>query len=86
MKHLKHILVTCVYSHCNICNIQIYFCNVQMKLLKHTSETLETYAYNMRFQRNMYLLLGRVEACRHTKLDAGVELDAAEVAGGEGGR
>ena len=25
MKHLEHMLATCVYNHCNICNIPIYF-------------------------------------------------------------
>jgi hypothetical protein len=38
-----------MYSHSNICNIQINFCNIQMKHLQHkskTSETLETYVYN----------------------------------------
>jgi hypothetical protein len=52
MNHLKHTLATCVYSYGNIYNIQMYFCNIQMKLLKHTSkapEILETYACNMRF-------------------------------------
>jgi hypothetical protein len=34
MKHLKHTLATCVYSHCNIYNTQI-------KHLKYTSETHE---------------------------------------------
>jgi hypothetical protein len=37
-----------VYNHCNICNIPIYFCNIRMKRLKHTYETLETCACNMR--------------------------------------
>jgi hypothetical protein len=30
LKHLKHTLATCM-----LCNIQIYFCNIQMKRLKH---------------------------------------------------
>jgi hypothetical protein len=40
-------LATYVYNHCNI---PIYFCNIRMKQLKHTSETteiLETWACNM---------------------------------------
>jgi hypothetical protein len=35
-----------------------------MKHLQHTSETLETYACNMRFQRNVTLLLERMKAHR----------------------
>jgi hypothetical protein len=38
MKHLEHTLATYVYSHCNICNIRIYFCNIY-KHLKHTFAT-----------------------------------------------
>ena len=33
MKHLEHILETYVYSHCNMCNISIYFCSIKMKHL-----------------------------------------------------
>jgi hypothetical protein len=29
----------------------------------------------MRFQCNIYLFLGRMEACRHAELDAGTEID-----------
>jgi hypothetical protein len=45
-----------VYNHCSICNIPIYFCDIHLKYLLHTSETsetLKTYACNMRFQQNM---------------------------------
>jgi hypothetical protein len=38
-----------VYNHFNKCNISIYFCNIHIKHLQHTSETLEIYACNMRF-------------------------------------
>jgi hypothetical protein len=48
MKHLKQTLSTYVYSHCNICNILIYFCNIYMKHL-HTSETSATIK-NIRLQ------------------------------------
>jgi hypothetical protein len=51
-----------MYSYCNICNIPIYFCNSHIKYLRYISEILETYACNMRFQRNISLLLGRMEA------------------------
>ena len=48
-----HTPKTHMYSHCNMCNILIYFCNMHMKHLQHTSktsETLETYTCNMCFQ------------------------------------
>ena len=70
MKHFEQTLTTYVYSHCNMCNILIYFCNILMKHLQHpfeTSETLETYFCNMRFQRNISLLFGRMEARRRVK-------------------
>ena len=65
MEHLERTLATYVYNHCNMCNIMIYFCNIQMKHLQHISEiseTIEIYSCNMRFQRNISLLLGRMEA------------------------
>ena len=77
MKHLKHMFATNVYSHCNMCNIPIYFCNIHMKHLQHYSkiyETLETYACNMRFQHNVTLLLGRImeaHRCRAQRRQGG---------------
>jgi len=56
-----------LYNHCNICNIPIYFCNIHTKYLQHTSKTSGThgtYACNMWFQRNIFLLLGTMEACQ----------------------
>jgi hypothetical protein len=47
MKHWRHMLATCVYNHCNI---PIYFCNICVKQLKHTSkasETFQMYTCNM---------------------------------------
>jgi hypothetical protein len=44
-----------------MCNILIYIYNTDIKYLKHTSETsetLETYVCNTRFQRNISLLFG----------------------------
>ena len=67
MKYLEHTLKTYMYSHYNMCNILIYFCNIDIQHLQHiseTSETLETYYRNMRFQRSICLLLGRMEARR----------------------
>jgi hypothetical protein len=49
MKHLEHTPETYVYSHYNMCNIPIYFCNIDILHLHHTSETLETYSFNMIF-------------------------------------
>ena len=49
MKHLEQTLATYMYSHCNICDISIYFCNIHTKHLQHTSETyeiLKTYAFS----------------------------------------
>jgi hypothetical protein len=49
---------TCVTS-------QIYCCNIHLKQLQHTSktfETLDTYAWNMRFYRNISLLRSRIAA------------------------
>ena len=45
-----------MYNYCNMCNISIYYCNIRMKHLLHTSKTLETYACNMGFERNISLL------------------------------
>ena len=67
VKHWEQTFATYVYNHCNICNIQIYFCNIHTKHLQHiseTSETIKTYACNMRFQRNISSLLGGMEARR----------------------
>ena len=55
LKHLQHgskTLTICATS-------PIYLCNIHIKQLQHTSETsktLKTYAYNMRFHRNISLL------------------------------
>jgi hypothetical protein len=49
---------------CNICNIPIYFSDIRLKYLQHTSEiseTVEIYVCNMRFLRNITLRLGRIE-------------------------
>ena len=60
MKHWEQKFTTYVYNHCNMCNIPIYYCNIRMKHLQHTSETskiIETYACNMRFQRNIFSMI-----------------------------
>ena len=46
LKHLQHM------QHSNL------LCNIYTKHSQHISETLETYVCNMRFQRNISLLLG----------------------------
>jgi len=50
--HLKH-LKTLEKAIANICNIQIYFCNMQMKHLQHMYETSETLE-NIRLQQACY--------------------------------
>jgi hypothetical protein len=65
IKHWEEKFATYVYNYCNICNISIYFCNIRMKHLQHTSkmsEILQTYTWNIHFQRNISLLLERMEA------------------------
>jgi hypothetical protein len=51
MKHLEHTIETHVYSHYNLCNIPIYFCNINiqrhLQYTSETSETLKTYSCNM---------------------------------------
>ena len=57
-----------MYNHCNICNVPIYFCNIHMKHLQHTSATsitLETDASNMRFQAQHLLAAYEMEAHQH---------------------
>jgi hypothetical protein len=62
-----------VYNYFNICNFPIYFYNIFLKHLQHTSETLEIYACNMRFPRDITLLFGRKELVV-MELDAGKEV------------
>jgi hypothetical protein len=50
MKHLEQTFEIYLYSHCNICNITIYFCNIHMKHLQHTYETIEIYACKLWFR------------------------------------
>ena len=52
VKHWEQKLTTYVYTHYNMCNILIYFCNIHIKHLQHsnaTSETLKIYSCNMGF-------------------------------------
>jgi hypothetical protein len=58
MKHLKHTLETCVYNHCNI---QIYFCNIQMKYLQLAYETPKT-PENIRLKHACYETSGYTSA------------------------
>jgi hypothetical protein len=52
IKHWYQSFATYIYNHYNI---PIYFCNIHLKHLQHTSksETLETYAQNIHFQQNL---------------------------------
>jgi len=54
-----------MYSHCNICNIPIYFYNIQMKHLQDVSETyerIETYVCNIGRGRGLSILAVKVRA------------------------
>jgi hypothetical protein len=67
MKHLERTCERYMYRHCKMCNVSIYICNIDIKHLQHISEiseTLETYACNMRFQCNVSLLPEQMEARR----------------------
>ena len=75
MKHLEYTIETYVYSHCNMCNIpiyfcniSIYFCNIDIKHVQHTYETLETYVCNMLFQRKHLLVASQMEAPRRVEV------------------
>jgi hypothetical protein len=50
MKHSEYIHATYVYSHCNICDIQIYFCNIH---IEHTG-TACTYSWNTCNMKNRW--------------------------------
>jgi hypothetical protein len=50
MKHLENTLETYMYNNYNMCNIPIYFCNIDIQHLQHTPETSEMYYCNMHFQ------------------------------------
>ena len=57
LKHLQHMQ--------HVQHPPIYFCNIHVKQLQHTSktsETLETYACNIRFHCNISLLRSRIAA------------------------
>jgi hypothetical protein len=51
MKYLGYTLETYMYSHYNMCNIPIYFCNINIQRLQHISLKLlkhfELYICNM---------------------------------------
>jgi len=48
-----------------MCNISIYYCNIRMKHLLHTSKILEVYACNMGFERNISLLFRNGSSLAH---------------------
>jgi hypothetical protein len=54
-----------------MCNILIYFYNIDIKYLQHTSETIAINACNMQFQRNISLLLGRIYPRRRVEFYPG---------------
>ena len=52
----------------------MYFCNIDIKHLQHSSETfetIETHACNMQFQRNISLMLGRMDPRRRVEFYPG---------------
>ena len=72
-----------------MCNIPIYFCNIDIKQLQHNYETFETVdadACNMRFQHIISLVLGRIEARRRVEFTDIELVGGAEIrrSGGEG--
>jgi hypothetical protein len=54
-----------------MCNIPIYFYNINIKHLQHTSETLKTDAYNIQFQYNISLQLRRMDPRRRVEFYLG---------------
>jgi hypothetical protein len=95
MKYLEYTLETYDYSHCNMCNIPIYFCNTNIEHLQHTSEILETYVCNMLFERK-HLLAASANGdssahgdhrCAHRRMELAknVELVKGRDGGLEGG-
>jgi hypothetical protein len=82
-KHLEHTLQIYVYSYRKICNIAIYFCNIDIKYLQHISdisETLKIYICNLQFQCNIFLLFRRLEARRCVEAVAELEGPVGAVA------
>jgi hypothetical protein len=75
-----------------MCNIPMYFCNIDIKYLRHTSEILEHTFATCAFSANISLLLHQIKARRHVEatgvLVGGAELDSggraavAQMAGG----
>jgi hypothetical protein len=61
MKYLEQMFATYMYNHCNMCNILIYFCNIHMNHLQHTSETNKMYGCEISWP------LGRIEASRRVE-------------------
>ena len=54
IKHLEHTFETYVYSHYNMCNVLIYFCNnniqhcnIPLKHLKHLKHIIATCAFSV---------------------------------------
>ena len=82
-KQLEHTLETYTYSHCNMRNISIYSCNIDIKHLQHTSETpkiLKTYVCNMPFQLKHLLAASQMETRRRVEVTS-VLAGGTELAG-----
>ena len=58
MKHLEHTLEIYLYNHCNMCNISIYFCNIDINTCDISLEHLKHLKHmfcNILFQRKHLL-------------------------------
>ena len=68
---------------CNICKIPIYFCNIHLKRLQHTSETSETlemYACSLCFSPFFFRATQRewrISASRRPRMGSGLAVAAA---------
>jgi hypothetical protein len=84
MKYLEHTFETYVYSHCNMCNIRIYFCNTDTKHLQHAfsaQHLLDAWEWRLVDRRVEFT---GVELACGAELAAPVEKAMAGRFGGEG--
>jgi hypothetical protein len=65
MFEIDETLETCMYNHINICNIYIYFCNIQIKHLQHKFENIWN-TQNIWWPSNSTTLLQHVLPLRST--------------------
>ena len=77
MKHLEHTLDTYMYSNYNMCNVPIYFCNIDIQHLQHPLKHLKHTIATCVFSVASACCLDEWRLI-DVELDAGTELDAAE--------